>query len=135
MSVIAVNVNEVREYSLLEDNGDNKTIFNLGQFDTFVRSYLSAKINKIQTDGGDINEWSYDVLRFGLKGWKNLKHADGTDVVFSTTKVKVPGTTEKEVVSDECIALLKYEWVEELSLDIYKNNWLSAEQKKTLNVL
>jgi len=142
MALIAVDLNAVREYSLACDTGDDKTVFLLGLLDAPLRAHvddssLSYSLNAAAPKDGpadvkmNMNARAIDVVRFGLRGWKNFKDAQGRDVPFDRVSQAVPGVGNRHVVSDISMRALKTEWIRELAGEITGDNTLADDEKKT----
>lgn len=135
--LVALDINAIKEYSLFEDVGDEKTIFLLGQLDSITRAFLDDLYIDISKDanGVDItkdrtNMKLVDIVRFGLKGWKNFKDSKGVDVEFRTEEKIYPIVGKKIVASDESLNKLQREWKWELAGEIIIVNSLTEDDKK-----
>lgn len=109
--------------------------FVLGAIDVFVNTAIFDKSLKFSSnDGGDVaqvmlNEMNLEMVRFGLKGWRNFKGVDGNDTPFQVSNRTVLGKTY-QVVSDDCLQMLGIELIRELAGEIRKFNSLSKEEAK-----
>ncbi len=138
--VIAFDSSEVRDYSLKEDKGEQKTIFKIGTLDTPLRLYLNDKLAKYRvSDGGsneqtevdiNVNAMQLEAVRFGLRGWENFKDKAGQDVIFSTVSVAVPKIGNRDGVTDFLLKKLHPDWIAELGREILRQNEISEEVKK-----
>ncbi len=135
----AINLTKTVEYkSYLDPNKDNDdaVVFTLGAVDTRTMSSIIDKNieNKTNKEGEMIfkpNQMttSYLLVRFGLKGLKNWKNHDDTDVEFKTETVNMFGKTYK-LVSEDIISAFPSELITELSGEIYSLNNLTDEDVK-----
>ena len=135
MAIIAINPSAVNEYSLLSDTGQDKTVFQLGTIDSFVRAYIDdAHLNIKKEDGSFddvlINHKFLEFVKFGLKGWKNLKDEAGQEVQFKSEELSLPRLGSRVVASDESLKYLDLKWIIELGLEIIAHNSLSKEESK-----
>jgi len=144
MALIAVDVNAVREYSLKCDDGDDKTVFQIGTLDAPLRAYIEDKGLSYSVNASapkdapanvsmNMNARSLEVVRFGLRGWKNFKDAQGREIQFDRVSQAVPGIGNRHVASDSSLRLLKMDWIKELGKEITGDNFIEAEEKKDLS--
>jgi hypothetical protein len=135
MALIAINPDAVFEYSLVSDKGDDKTVFQLGTVDSFVRAYIDDSHLNIRKQDGEYDDVAVhhkylEFVRFGLKGWKNFKDASGQEIPFQTEEFNVPRIGKRTIVSDASMKHLDLKWVIELGLSIITNNSLSKDESK-----
>lgn len=141
MALIAVDPNAVREYSIEGDEGTEKTVFLLGLLDPALRASVDdAGMSYSKDSSGDAgspaaihlhrNTRALDVVRFGLRGWRSFRDAEGADIPFSRVSVDVPGVGKRQAVSDDCMARLDMPWVREIADAITEANTIGEEQKK-----
>src|SRR5690348_12318379 len=128
--VVAVNPDFTFDYSLRGDASPEKTTFILGVVDSFARAHIDDTHSLVKQDDGTIESMAIankyiGFVKFGLKGWKNFKDADGKDVEFKTEEVSFPWG-KRTVVSDESIKKLDLSWIIELGLEILVHNKLSG---------
>ncbi len=134
--VIAIDINAIKEYSLKDDISDNKTIFLIGQIDSITRSYVDDENalydfkDKDEPVKTKFNTKLIDIIRFGVKGWKNFKDVAGFDVEFKTEEKTFPIIGKRTVMSDESISRIPSKYILELSIEIITNNTLTEEDKK-----
>jgi hypothetical protein len=141
MALIAVDVNAVREYSLKADVGDDKTVFQIGLLDAPLRAHiedkgLSYSVNATSPRDSpadvkmNLNQRALEVVRFGLRGWKNFKDSQGRDVQFDRVSQAVPGLGNRYVVSDVSLRALEMDWIKELAGEISGDNAIDEAEKK-----
>jgi hypothetical protein len=137
--VIAFDVKQVREYSLISDKGENRTIFQLGVIDARLSSFISDKGRTFSVGTGgpeasamvtvDMDQQNYNTVRYGLRGWSNFQNASGFDQKFATTEENVPGVGRRMAVTPECMDLIK-PFITELALEIRKDNTFAEQDSK-----
>jgi len=130
----------VSKYDQAEDPAE-QTIFLLGNLSSRVVSFLqdgSTKFRPTQGDDGKAdsmeadflpNSLAYEVVRFGLRGVRNLQDPDGNPVQFQTAKRTVRGTTQTCAV-EVILKALPLDLIRELSEEIQKNNSLDEADTK-----
>ena len=144
MALIAVDVNAVREYSLKCDEGDDKTVFQIGTLDAPLRAHIEDKGTSYAVNASapkdapanvsmNMSGRSVEVVRFGLRGWRNFKDSSKKDVAFDRVSQAVPGIGNRNVASDVSLRALKMEWIKELAKEITGDNMIEAEEKKELS--
>lgn len=135
----AINVGETFEHTLKEDKKD-PTIFFLCILDSIVKTRLTdlgmvyrynpeAPKDSIAESRMNIAESELEFVRFGLKGFKNLKTASGKEVIFKTEK-RTLANTEYEVVSDDTLKYIPKFAITELAQVIANKNELSGTEAK-----
>lgn len=135
MAIIAQDLNYVEDFSLMEDSGDDKTIFQIGAISTQVRAWIDDTHLIVSKETGAIDDTMLhdkyiQFVKFGLRGWKNFKDANGTDVPFSTTEQNIPRLGKISVVSNECIDRLQLRQIVEIGLAIITLNQMGADKSK-----
>lgn len=139
--IYAIDSTATLEYSLQEDKGEERTVFLIAVVDPITRAhiedlYLKWSINRgAGADGPatasfDKNKLDLDIVRFGLRGWRNFRKRDGSEVEFKTVSKGIQGLGPRSVISDECLRLFAPEWISELADAIRKAQRLDAEQEK-----
>jgi len=142
--LVALDIHQTREYTSPRDQGEPKTVFVLGVLD----SALAARLNDStfgwrRNDKGPeqaadlhINRQmrNREIVRFGLKGWKNLAGADDQLVEFDPKvhrlkSVAVPDVGNREGLSDIALDLLK-PYLSELAAVIEADNIITKEEEK-----
>lgn len=133
MGLIAINKTDI-EYTLKSDNSEDKTVFKLGVFDSQEKLYVHSKIlnTKLSNTEDVVDETVYiPLVKFGLKGWANLKYADGKQVDFETVETTIQNIGKRKVIKDDLLNLLDMEWIVELGEEIFRLNFLTPEEKKS----
>ncbi len=141
MGVIAVDVYATREFILKVDKEDaNPVVFQIGMLDPFLRAEVNDKLSgySVNKNGSEAladvhihaHTRNITVVRYGLKGWKNFKDAQGNDVKFDTISEAIPKVGNRPIVSVECIKRLKANWVNELAEAIMDDNVLVEQDEK-----
>jgi hypothetical protein len=106
--LVAINSDSVIEYSLVSDTSDNKTVFQIGTLDAFTRAYLDDSHTVIKRESGDYEDTSVhnkyiQIVKHGLRGWKNFNDAQGNAVEFKTEEVNIPRLGKRTVATDQTI--------------------------------
>jgi hypothetical protein len=134
----AINPNYTENYSLREDEGDDKTVFTVGLIDSITRAFIDDKHLEMrdadgQTSFNDValHDKYLAFVRFGLKGWSNFKDAEGNDVPFMTEEVNFPRLGKRTVVSDEGLKRLELTAIVELGMKITSLNSTTSVEKKS----
>lgn len=137
MALVAININDVKEYSLMEDTADDKTVFLIGVIDSLTRSYIDdshlqrfGERKDMELNDVDLHDKYVQFVRFGLKGWRNMKDADGKDVEYKSEEKIFPRIGKRIVASDETLQKLDLKWMIEIGLEIVSRNRLTPEQQK-----
>jgi len=113
------NVNQVINYTLAEEKENPEgSVFHLGALDAQLEAYIYDK-NKNESN------WmlSYELVRFGLKGW------DKFEAPFVTEEVHVPGIGKRTAVKLESMNSIK-PYIAELALNIIIQSRLSGTDQK-----
>jgi hypothetical protein len=156
MGIVAIDVEQTVEYSLQEDEGEQKTVFKLRALDALERSFVSniTSPSHIGKSNG-ANEATQDdekeaiyvqsneatlltvmsgsvwALRLALLGWTRFSLADGKDVPLERETVVIPGVGKREVLKEDLVLRrFKSQWIGELSGEILRLSRLSGEQRK-----
>ena len=138
MSVIAFDANAVREYSLLSDQGPEKTVFSIGRLDTLLLGYVrdsTIEFSKKEERAKQVDalvksqKRFYLLVQFGLKGWKGFKDDAGNDIAFEQVSIAVPGIGNRLGLSARAMDMLQ-PYISELALEIDTDNTISKEQEK-----
>lgn len=135
----AFDVNQIRRYSLKGDTGENPTVFLLGVIDSRLFYFLRdrSKSFGLNTQGDDapatinleLDQYSYKVVKYGLRGWENFEHADGSPVKFATRNESIPGVGPRTGLTDQALDFLK-PYIKELAEEILKDNEVSEQDEK-----
>jgi len=137
----AFDVNQVKEYSLINDRGEDRTIFLLGVLDSKLEFFLADKTKsfglntKSQEDSPatihleiDVHNWR--VVKYGLKGWKNFKNPKtGEDYPFRTQVENIQGVGPRNAVHADSLDLLK-PIIKELAKEILQINKVTEQDEK-----
>jgi len=134
-----INVGETIEY-VLKDDKENPTTWILSVLDSLVKTRLNdlgmvyrynpdAPKDSIAETRMNIAEQDLEFVRFGLKGFKDFKCKNGSEVPFKTIK-KILGNTEYEVVSDETMKYIPRSALTELANKIAEENLLTGAEEK-----
>lgn len=144
MPRVSFDISQTREFSF-EDDTEPKTVFILGVLDSGLSSHLfdNAFGYRMNHSGPDekadvvVNKNRLDrqIVRFGLRGWRNLVNAKGDDEPFierqHISSHIVPELGNRNGLTDRALDLIK-PYIAELSAQIEEMNVLSDEEKKKL---
>jgi hypothetical protein len=132
--IIARDITEVKEYSLMEDTGENKSVFLIGALDIPVRAYLDDTFSVFDATQNinDVNVHAkyLEFVRFGLKGWKNIPDKDGKEIEFVTEEKVFPRVGKRTIASDESLNKLKLTQIIELGMQVVRDNTISGQDLK-----
>jgi hypothetical protein len=131
---------EQKEYVSPNDpDGSDPTTWILGTLDLRARTYIQDETATFEvsserpTDKAGvklrIGERNVLIVRFGLKGWRNLKDAHGQEIPFEQDTVPLDGKSYP-VVARRLIEMLPYELIEELAGAILALNTLMEHDRK-----
>ena len=137
MSVTVFDVAETREYTLKADTED-PTTWIIGRVDHRLWSSIQDKYQRFAlndlgaeakgTVSFDLNARNDDFVRFGIKGWRNLKDKQGNDVAFSTESTQT-AVGNRQGLADRMLEMIR-PFVAELAAEIEAFNGVTrAEQK------
>ena len=84
--------------------------------------------NPTFVSGGDIAEYDFTIVRFGLKGWKNYL-LNGTEAVFETRKERI-GDQEVDVPTDKTLSMIPLFAIHELAMEIWGSNNVNEDLRK-----
>lgn len=110
MAIIGIDKNETYEFTSKFDSGDPKTVFLIGVLTKRERiDFLKQFQSKGDLDVSKMQEQSYEVLKKGLKGIKNLynkktkKHEDFneiTDDIIERLPIGVIGEVARKIIEE-----------------------------------
>jgi hypothetical protein len=140
MAIKALTLSSVK---VIESDSDpakgstDATRFTIGAIDAFVSAYVFDRtLTFTENDVGDVtlaqvkmSEANLEAVRFGLRGWENLKDGHGNDVPFTTADRIVMGK-KYVTVADESLALLSQDLVRELAASIRTINEVAPDVAK-----
>ena len=139
MTVIALDVKQVRDYTLKGDGSEEKTIFMIGVLDGRLLAYIDdqAKTFALSSGGAvapgtvhfDVDQANYKKVRFGLKGWKNFRNSSGVEMRFESEQENVPGVGFRTCATHECMDMIT-PFIAELAEAILSSNRLSGVEIK-----
>jgi hypothetical protein len=140
MGYIAYDVNQVREYVSEQDKGESKTTFKLGVLDSRLYFFLqdgsrSFGVNSAAGPDGsatvnlNLEMRNYKAVKYGLKGWENLRDRDGVEQAIRFRTDTIPGVGVRQAVADESLDLIK-PLIPELAREILRDNSLTAEEER-----
>lgn len=140
-----LRLNATKEYISEQDEAkgtptenEDATIFTIGTISRRVAVYIKDKTTSFRSDedAGEagmvadfkMNLVAYETVRFGLRGWKNFKDADGNPIPFKTEKEELANGTY-DVVTAKCLDAIPYDVMLELSGQINEINEVSKKEE------
>ncbi len=131
---------EQKEYVSPKDpDQNNPTPWTLGTLDLRMRTYIQDETATFEvssdksTDRAGVKlrlgERNVLIVRFGLKGWKNLKDAQGQEIPYEQDVIPLDGKSYS-VVAKRLIEQFPYELIEELATAILSLNTLTEQDRK-----
>jgi len=133
------------EFNALQASGvavEDKTVFHLGVLDGSLRAYLnddaiSFAINNKGDDAastvkGKGNQLKLLTVRFGIRGWENLRNKKQEVVPFETQSIPLPGIDggNRQGVSQVAFKAIDPDWYDELAAEIMRTNQTTEEERK-----
>jgi hypothetical protein len=138
--IIALDLTSVRDFSSKYDSGGAKTTFKIGVIDSLTRAKIEDNESEFvinqqdSSKGADVKinrrQRNLQIVRYGLKGWENLKDGQGNDVPFQSATEPGPDGTVRTVAADGSLKMLPPEVIAELAGEIMSSNVLSEEDRK-----
>jgi len=117
-------------------DGENATVFTLGTLSNRLLSYLQDKATTFKGTSEENVEASImnaslaiEVVRYGLRGTKNLQDADGNPVEFEVQRQNVHGMDVK-AVKPSIVNVIPKAVIMELAEELQKRNELSEAEAK-----
>ncbi len=136
-----IRIGETRDYISPKDpDPSNPTVWTLGALDLRARTYIQDETTTFEVSSSQkptdrasvklrLSERNVLLVRFGLKGWRNLKDGQGQDIASEQDAVPIDGKTYA-VVSKRLIDQFPYELIEELAAEILGLNTLTEQDRK-----
>ncbi len=126
----------VSKHDAAEKGSEDATVFTLGTLSNRLLSYLSDKATTFKgTSEEDVEasimnaSLAIQVVRFGLKGVRNLQDHDGNAIEFETQKQNVNGM-DVAAVKNSILDVLPKAIVMEIADELQKRNDLSEKEAK-----
>lgn len=136
-----IRTGETREYISPKDpDSTQPTRWTLGALDLRSRTYVQDETTAFEVSPSQrptdktsvklrLSERNVLLARFGLKGWKNLKDAQGQEVPFEQDTLPIDGKSYS-LVAKRLIEQFPYELIEELAAEILNLNTLTEQDRK-----
>ena len=121
-----IAIGQTKEYICKEDKV-NPTVWIIGSIDSIEQAEILNKVSDKEKDVIDKNNSSlmlFEIIRFGLKGFKNFK-----DVQFETETIKSMDK-DRQVVTENIIKMIPFSIISELAMEIWGSNKISEAQEK-----
>ncbi len=126
----------VSKHDTAEKGSEDQTVFTLGTLSNRLLSFLSDKATTFKgTSEEDVEasimnaSLAIEVVRYGLRGLRNLQDHAGKTIEFETQKACVRGMDVK-AVKNHILDVLPKAIVMELADELQKRNDLSEEDAK-----
>lgn len=143
MKIRAINLTKVVTHVLSfdEDKGTDKEIkWELGALDSRVLASIKDRATGIPmsalSGGGqdatatlNLNQTNFDIVVFGLKGFRNLLNEDGSAVEYKTAHTTLNGKTYLTADPD-IVRTIPSEVIDELANEIMEINVMKEEERK-----
>lgn len=142
MSIKAVNLTKTIDKQLSIDAAfgtDEATVFTIGALDGRVMSVIKDKATALPVsafsnpEGAmaslNMNQTNFELVVFGLKGWRNFKDDDGKEIPFKTI-VNLLGNKSYVTADPDLVAQLPDEAVAELANMIMDINSIDETERK-----
>jgi hypothetical protein len=157
MGLIATDINETVSFSLKEDQGEDRTVFQLRALDYRERQFtrrlvyaegdlMKVAVSKDGDGKPEVKEEKTEVglsrrgivdssiwtVRLGLTGWtENFKTQAGSPVPFEKESVSIPGVGTREVLKESIVLrFFRGTWISDISAQILNLSSLDGEQEK-----
>lgn len=139
MAIQTLNLDAEWDYKSKFDadrDGENATVFTLGTLSNRLLSYLQDKAttfkgtNEENVEASIMNaSLAIEVVRYGLRGTKNLQDSEGKPVEFETQRQNVHGMDVRAVKS-AIVNVIPKAVIMELAEELQKRNELSEAEAK-----
>lgn len=142
MTIKATNLTRTVEKQLTIDDAygtDQATVFTIGALDARVMSVIKDKATALPVsafsnpEGAmaslNMNQTNFELVVFGLKGWKNFKDDQNNEVPFKTF-VNHLGNKSYITADPDLVAVLPDEAIAELANLIMDINSIDEEERK-----
>ncbi len=120
-------------------DGENATVFTLGTLSNRLLSYLQDKAttfkgtNEENVEASIMNaSLAIEVVRYGLRGLKNLQDSEGKPVEFETQRQNIHGMDVRAVKSG-IVNVIPKAVIAELAEELQKRNELSETDGKNFD--
>jgi hypothetical protein len=143
MALYGINPAETSEFihplDPSKDDPNEATVFILGSLDVQTRMRI-ADMTQVMEQAADgrariVNQFGLrdlELVKYGLKGWRNLKVKGGGDVPFKTVK-EWKGGKEYEVVAEESLNQIGA-YMGDIAAEIMLRNSMTSELLKNLKM-
>lgn len=139
MSLKAIDLNEVKDFVMPGDK-DNPTVFKIGALDTSIRSKIEDEATSFSVSPGanssgeastqlKIAHKNLQLVRFGLKGFKNFLDAKSKPIQFKTETYNLLGRSY-EVIASSLLDIIPMNVISRLAAEIKKENTLTEKEIK-----
>ena len=139
MAIQTLNLDAEWDYKSKFDpdrDGENATVFTLGTLSNRLLSYLQDKAttfkgtNEENVEASIMNaSLAIEVVRYGLRGVKNLQDSEGKPVEFETQRQNVHGMDVRAVKSS-IVNVIPKAVIMELAEELQKRNELTEAEAK-----
>lgn len=120
MAIVGLNLAETWEFTLPEDK-ENPTVWILGMLDGLLMLDLFYDVNQIVL--------TKNLVRYGLRGWRNLIDEKGKEIPYKTKKVFAFGE-ERVCVDDDVLKLIPSVKITKIGNEIGSHQRLTEDERK-----
>lgn len=136
MAIISLNPDAVREYSLTEDVGPEKTVFLLGALDAFTLNQIALEA-RVRADQSEDEEEKKSknltilglFVMYGLRGWNNFRDGAGKAIAHETEMHEVGVLGPRPVLKRDLLRHFSLMQIAELAGEIQANSVLSKQER------
>lgn len=138
--IVALDLTTARDYISKYDTGEPKTVFKIGVIDSITRAKIEDdefefSVNRQDPSSGSgmrisRRQLNIQVVRYGLRGWENVKDLQGNVVLFQTATEQAPDGSSRRVAADASLNVLPPLLLAELATVITSSNMLSEQDSK-----
>lgn len=140
MSIKAIDLLEVVDFTSKFDKDAPKTIWKIGTLDTRIRKMIEDIAWEYEADptqpgtakaraSFNMGKTELEFVQFGLKGFDNFTKGEGKQVYFKTEPKVVNGQTY-HVVANEIVKIIPGNVIKELADKIREVNDVNEEERK-----
>lgn len=139
---IPVDPDKITHYSLKGDDSESPVVFELGVLTPSIKARLNdiAMNWSVNTNGGPeekgnvhshLNQRNVEIVRWGLRGWKNFTDDKGKEVVFQSVATAAPGRHGTlNIASQRALDTLTSDTVDELARELVPQTIITALEEK-----
>lgn len=139
---IPVDPDKITEYKLKGDDSESPVVFLLGVLTPRIKARLNdtAMNWSVNTNGGPeekgnvhshLNTRNVEIVKWGLRGWKNFTDEKGKEVLFDFAAISFPGRHGTlNICSERTLDQLPVEVVDELAGVLMPTAFITPVEEK-----